>query len=56
MWWVFGIVGLLACAGAVWLLVPTIRTFRGPGFEPSRRDDESVLLAEQPGIVNGGDG
>jgi hypothetical protein len=32
-----------------------LRTFRGPDFEATRRDDAGVLRAQQPGMVNSGD-
>jgi hypothetical protein len=57
MWWIIGvgvIVALLAVGVAGWLLAPTMRTFRGPSFEPTRKDDASVLRAQQSGMVDGG--
>ena len=55
MWTIVMIsIALLAVGLGGWLLAPTLRTFRGPAFEPTRKDDVSVLLAEQTGIVNGG--
>jgi hypothetical protein len=58
MWWIIGgfvILALLVGGVAVWFLAPTMRTFRGPDFEPTPRDDASVLRAQQSGMVNGGD-
>lgn len=58
MWWNVGLVVLLLLVGAttVWLLAPTMRTFRGPGFEPTRADDASVFWAQQSGIIQGSGG
>jgi len=47
---------LALVAVSVWFIVPTLRTFRGPGFEPSAKDDESVLRAQQTRMVDGGAG
>jgi hypothetical protein len=58
MWVVIGLVLVVmlvvaaACAG--WLLVPTLKTFRGPSFEPASADELSVLRAQQTGMVDGG--
>jgi hypothetical protein len=46
---------LLAAIGCVvWMLVPTFRTFAGPDFEPTPKDEESVLVAQQSAIGGGG--
>jgi hypothetical protein len=48
---------LLAGIGCVlWTLVPTFRTFAGPDFEPSPKDEESVLIAQQSASHSGGAG
>lgn len=56
-WWslIGGSVVVLALVGvAAWLLAPTLRTFRGPAFEPAPKDDASVLRAQQAGVVDVG--
>ena len=55
MWWVIaGVVALLAAVGAaVWFLAPTMRTLRGPDFEPTAKDDASVERAQQSGPASG---
>jgi hypothetical protein len=55
MWWVVsGVVALLVVvAGALWFLGPTIRTFRGPDFEPTSKDPASVERAQQSGPATG---
>jgi hypothetical protein len=57
MWWSLGGLALLlvlVVGGAAWLLVPTLRTFRGPAFEPISTDDASVFQAQQGGMIGGG--
>jgi hypothetical protein len=57
MWWLVG--GILAVAvvgGGVWLLVPTLKTFFGPDFEPASKDDASVEKAQQSGTSTGAGG
>jgi hypothetical protein len=39
---------------AAWFLAPTLGTFLRPDFEPAPKDDISVLRAQQPGMVDGG--
>jgi hypothetical protein len=59
MWWVVaGAVGLTLCAlgFGIWLLTPTLRTFRGPAFEPVSKDEASVEQAQQTRMVDGGGG
>lgn len=58
MWWIIGLAAIVSLVGvaAVWLLAPTIRTFGRADFEPASKDDVSVLLAQQPGMVDGGQG
>lgn len=49
MVWLVGGAALLVlvCVGlAGWLLLPTVRTFRGPAFEPSLTDEEAALRAQ----------
>jgi len=55
MWWiaVAVAVGLALLALALWFLVPTFRTFRGPDFEPTYKDDASVEKAQQSGPASG---
>jgi hypothetical protein len=51
---VLGIIaGLAVVGGAAWWLVPTLRTFSGPAFEPASRDEESILRAQQSGPATG---
>lgn len=56
MWlFVIPVVVVLAFAGlGFWMLAPTLRTFRGPSFEPASKDEASVLRAQQAGMVDGG--
>lgn len=58
MWLLMGVLVLVVAVLAVgaWLLVPTIRTFRGPDFEPSPKDDASVERAQQSGTTTGAGG
>jgi hypothetical protein len=55
MWWiVVGVCGGLALLGvAVWMLGPTLRTFRGPDFEPTYKDEASIEKAQQSGPASG---
>ena len=55
MWWiVIGVCAGLALLGiAVWLLGPTLKTLRGPSFEPTYKDDASVERAQQSGPASG---
>lgn len=54
MWWIVVVCAGLALLGvAVWLLGPTFRTFRGPDFEPTYKDDASVEKAQQSGPASG---
>jgi hypothetical protein len=54
MWWTIGaVVVLTVLAGGAWLLGPTLRTFRGPDFEPASKDDASVTQALQSGTSAG---
>jgi len=54
MWWIVGGVAGLALLGlAAWLLAPTLKTFRGPDFEPTYKDDASVEKAQQSGPASG---
>ena len=55
MVWVVIPVLLLLLGGAVaFLLGPTIKTFFGPDFEPSPKDDASVENAIMNRMVDGG--
>jgi hypothetical protein len=59
MWWIVGsavTIVALVVAAAVWFLAPTLRTFRGPHFEPASRDDASVERAQQSGTSAGAGG
>ena len=59
MWWLIAggiVLALLVGGAAVWMFGPTVRTFFGPGFEPSPKDDASVENAQQTRMVDGGGG
>ena len=57
MWWIVGVALLaLVTTGAVWFLAPTLRTFRGPAFEPTPKDDASIERAQQSGTTIGAGG
>jgi hypothetical protein len=58
MWWFIGgaVVLVVFVGGSVWLLAPTMRTFRGPSFEPAPKDDASVERANQSWTIDGGGG
>jgi hypothetical protein len=52
MWWMMGgAFALTVLAVGAWLLGPTLRTFRGPDFEPASKDDASVTQALQSGTT-----
>src|SRR5262245_48281342 len=54
VWWIVGVVAGLALLGiAMWVLGPTLKTFLGPGFEPTYKDDASVEKAQQSGPASG---
>lgn len=55
MWWIgAAVVGGLALLGlAIWLLGPSLKTFFGPDFEPTFKDDASVEKAQQSGPASG---
>ena len=55
MVWIVIPVGVLAIGGLIaFLLGPTIKTFFGPDFEPSPKDDASVENATMTRLVDGG--
>jgi hypothetical protein len=57
MWWIVGVVSfvlVLVGGAAAWFIAPTLRTFRGPDFQPSPTDDVSVLLAQQSSVIDTG--
>lgn len=58
MWWVIAGLAVLVAGLAIgwWLLGPTLRTFRGPDFEPASADDTAALRAQQPGTTPGAGG
>lgn len=59
MWWIVGgavTIVALVVAAAVWFLAPTLRTFRGPAFEPTSKDDASIERAQQSGTSTGAGG
>jgi hypothetical protein len=49
-----GVLLVLVLAAAFWLLGPTLRTFKGPDFEPTAKDDDSVFQAQQTNTITGG--
>jgi ABC-type nickel/cobalt efflux system permease component RcnA len=49
-----GIAVVLLIGVGLWFLVPTVRTFGHPDFEPTPKDDESVFQAQQTFTVDGG--
>jgi hypothetical protein len=55
MWWIAAavVVGLAIFAVALWFAVPTLKTFFGPGFEPTFKDEASVEKAQQSGPASG---
>ena len=53
---VIGIPVLLGIGLALWFAVPTLRTFRGPDFEPTYTDDESVFQVQQKNTPGTGGG
>jgi hypothetical protein len=53
LWMIGGIAILTVLAAGMWFLAPTVRTFRGPDFEPTSKDDASVLQAQQSGTSAG---
>jgi hypothetical protein len=55
MWWIVAAVvaGLALLGLAMWLLVPTLKTFFGPDFEPTFKDEASVEKAQQSGPASG---
>ena len=55
MWWMIGGATILALimVGAGWFLAPTLRTFRGPDFEPTAKDEASVERAQISGPGSG---
>jgi hypothetical protein len=53
---IVGIPLVLAMGLALWLLLPTLRTFRGPAVEPTYTDRETILQVQQtftPGTGGG---
>ena len=53
---VIGLVVLVALVlgSVVWFLLPTVRTFGGPDFEPVPRDDASVEQSNLSWTITGG--
>ena len=56
MWLIVAVVvlALLVAGAAVWFLLPTMRTFGGPDFEPAPKDDASVENANNSWTIGGG--
>jgi hypothetical protein len=44
----------LLVLGFVWFVLPTLRTFSHPAFEPVPRNDESVYYAQSVGVEHAG--
>jgi hypothetical protein len=55
MWWIVGfvLVGRALLGFAVTMLAPTFKTFFGPDFEPTAKDEASVERAQQSGPASG---
>ena len=55
MWWIVAavVVGLALAGLVAWLLGPSLRTFFGPDFEPTFKDEASVEKAQQSGPASG---
>lgn len=53
MTWIIGGVTLLVL-GVVWFVLPTLRTFGHPAFEPVSLNDESVYYAQSAGVEHAG--
>ena len=54
MWWIVGVIlGIAVLGGLVWALGPTLKTFFGPDFEPTYKDDASVEKAQLSGPASG---
>jgi len=55
MWWIVAAVvaGLALLGVATWLYGPTVRTFFGPDFEPTSKDEASVDKAQRSGRASG---
>ena len=51
---IIGGVVLLVVLGMVWFLVPTLRTFAHPAFEPVNADEMSVYHAQSTGVQHAG--
>ncbi len=57
MFWLAVLVGVpivLVGVVALWFLVPTFRTFRGPDFEPTYDNDARVDKAVHSDTITGG--
>ena len=44
----------LLVLGFVWFVLPTLRTFGHPAFEPVSRNDQSVYYAQSTGVEHAG--
>ena len=44
----------LLVLGFVWFVLPTLRTFGHPAFEPVSRSDASVYYAQSAGVEHAG--
>ncbi len=55
MGWIVAAVfaGLVLIGLAVWFLGPAVKTFFGPDFEPTFKDEASVEKAQQSGPASG---
>jgi hypothetical protein len=51
---IIGGVVLLVVLSMVWFLVPTLRTFAHPAFEPVNADDARVFYAQSTGVEHAG--
>ena len=53
LWIVAAVAGSAVIGLGGWLLGPTIRTFFGPDFEPTYKDEASVRKAQLSGPASG---
>jgi len=47
---------VLVAGAAAWFLMPTMKTFGKPDFEPAPKDDASVERANNSWTIDGGGG
>lgn len=52
---IVGAVVLAVLGVGLWFLLPALRALRGPDFEPTYTDEETIFQVQQKGIVDAGD-